>query len=212
MCDPIPFPALLSLVGLLLLAGPVGAEPPAEDSSEFDTTIEFETGGEVMEAAGRFDLERKIGFVVVRNGSGEPWTSPIRPIWRLAAGDVDGDGDDELVYGMWSSKDHHGEEGRPKSIWVMGWQGRETEPLWRGSSLADPLVDFRVGDVDGDGTDEVFALEETDEGCLASVYRWSGFGLGRVAEQGVGCSVRLADGGACVVNDSGDERCMEFDQ
>lgn len=60
---------------------------------------------------------------------------------------------------------------------------RNGRQVWAGSALPAPLVDMAVGDVDGDGANEVIALEGTYAAGRAgpayhiTVWKWNGFGF-----------------------------------
>ena len=55
--------------------------------------------------------------------------------------------------------------------------------LWAGSALAVPIIQIRAGDVDGDGWDELVALEgdyatgRLGPAIQVAVWRWNGFGF-----------------------------------
>lgn len=60
---------------------------------------------------------------------------------------------------------------------------RDGRQVWAGSALPAPLVDMAVGDVDGDGVNEVIALEGTYAAGRSgpahhiTVWKWNGFGF-----------------------------------
>jgi len=60
------------------------------------------------------------------------------------------------------------------------YRGRE---IWAGSALPAPLLDLAVGDVDGDGNNEVVTLEgnyataRDGPATRVDVWRWNGFGF-----------------------------------
>lgn len=57
------------------------------------------------------------------------------------------------------------------------------EPLWMGSRLSRPFEDYLLRDLDGDGLDEIIALERLpDGGYIYSAYRWQSFGFAILAE------------------------------
>ena len=63
----------------------------------------------------------------------------------------------------------------------MGWDGKGNRELWAGSSLIDPVFNIQAVDLDGDGNQELAALEgEYDSvyqtGSL-TVWDWNGFGF-----------------------------------
>ena len=64
---------------------------------------------------------------------------------------------------------------------LVGWDGDSYREMWAGSALVDPVSQIRAIDIDGDGYQELIALEEkydsqTGTGNL-TVWEWSGFGF-----------------------------------
>jgi hypothetical protein len=64
---------------------------------------------------------------------------------------------------------------------LIGWDGDEYRELWAGSALIDPVSHIRAADVDGDGFQELIALEGSyestqDKGNL-TIWDWNGFGF-----------------------------------
>lgn len=99
---------------------------------------------------------------------------------RVSLGDVDGDGRIEaLVLVTGRARFDPRLALRP---FVYGWDGRRLYPKWLGSRLSRPFDDATLGDLDGDGRDELVAVERTRDGALElAAYRWRGFGFERVA-------------------------------
>jgi hypothetical protein len=108
-------------------------------------------------------------------GDGEPeWVLLVRRPWR------------DWPVQAWSSvsspiadfRDAAGDSGH--LILLDPASGRE---LWAGSALPAPLLALAVGDVDGDGADEVVTLEgDYDAGwdgpaSRVDVWQWNGFGF-----------------------------------
>jgi len=132
------------------------------------------------------------------------WTSPVYRGWDAFVGDVDGDGVDEVLLGMWSETPRHDEPEPHRTVWVLGWSGRKLEPRWRGSALSRPLLDIWVQDIDDDARSELLALETLHGDCSIGIYRWGGFGfrvLDRIATSCVQ-STSIPIGDICVVIDA----------
>lgn len=96
--------------------------------------------------------------------------------WKLMVADVDGDGRKEIIVGVYKStrffpKPHN-------CLFIYAWDGRRAHPKWLGSSLSRPFFDFAFLDTDGDGEEELAAIEMRRDGrfCLA-LYSWNGFGF-----------------------------------
>lgn len=129
---------------------------------------------------------RTRGFLYVA-GRGEQWVSGLYPLWKAAAGDLDGDGRSELVIGAWSRTRRHVEPEPHRTAWVLGWDGRALRELWRGSALGRPVRDLDVLDLDGDGRAELLARESGAGRCHLTAYRWTGFGFTGLASRALGC-------------------------
>jgi hypothetical protein len=96
--------------------------------------------------------------------------------WKLAVADVDGDGRREIVVGVYKSTRYF-----PKPhncLFIYDWDGRRAHPKWLGSSLSRPFVAFAFVDSNGDGQEELAAIEIKRDGrrCIA-LYSWNGFGF-----------------------------------
>jgi hypothetical protein len=122
------------------------------------------------------------------------------PSWRVTAAslaDVTGDGYAEWVLLVWRPwrdwpiqrwtstpspvAGFHDEQGYSCQLILLDpADGRE---IWAGSALPVPLLDLDVGDVNGDGQNEVVTLEgdyAAGRGGTASrvdVWKWQGFGF-----------------------------------
>jgi len=129
--------------------------------------------------------------IVYRDGV-EVWRG--LPEWRvvdLALGDPNDDGRSELVLALWkpdaagvprdsteasalSSAEALVEVSHP---FIIGYREGAYRILWGGSAVADPIREVELGDVDGDGVQELIALEERGDNCAATVWRWHGWGF-----------------------------------
>ncbi len=100
------------------------------------------------------------------------WSDTPSPI----AGNRDQHGDSAHVILVEPAED----DGLPKT---EGGQRSTYRELWAGSALAVPIVQFAVGDVDGDGQNELIALEgdyatgRDGPATHLAVWRWNGFGF-----------------------------------
>ena len=61
------------------------------------------------------------------------------------------------------------------------YKDRYIRPLWMGSRLSRPLVDFRFVHIDGQPRVLTIERDTTPERYLMAVYRWRSFGLDFVA-------------------------------
>lgn len=146
------------------------------------------------------------GFLSFENPGRQRWTSRIFPMWKARIGDLDGSGRDELVLGIWSRMKRHDEPSPSRAIWVMGWEGVDLIPLWQGSAMSLPLVDFEIADVDGDGRSELLAIERRGEQCFWTLYRWNGFGFWVDARRDIPCTAKIGPLTHCVSYLSADEQ------
>jgi len=121
-------------------------------------------------------------------------------------GDVTGDNSPESVLLVWRPwvdwriqdwlpgpspiagfHDSHGESCHV--ILIKPETGRE---IWAGSALPAPLLDLAVGDVDGDGVDELVTLEGSyvrgrdGRASHVDIWEWNGFGFSLTARSAAG--------------------------
>jgi hypothetical protein len=76
----------------------------------------------------------------------------------------------------------HNREGRSCHLILISERGGEYDELWAGSALADPIHQIAVADLDGDGWQELIALEGRYDDRLQTntaitVWEWNGFGF-----------------------------------
>jgi hypothetical protein len=121
-----------------------------------------------------FSEDRTRGFFVVGRAE-RGWTSHVYPMWTAYAADVDADGTDEVLAGIWSNKKRHDEPQPHRTVWVFGLRDGELFERWRGSALARPLVNFDVER--SDGGDLLVAIERDGAECVRTRYKWNDFGF-----------------------------------
>ncbi len=128
------------------------------------------------------------------------WQSP--PTWQVrqaAFSDLNHDGQTELALLVWRPfkpwlidrflpyggriDGFHDSAGQSCHLILIGWKQDAYRELWAGSPLAEPLQVFYAADLDGDGFQELAALEghyDDPPGTPAwslSVWRWNSFGF-----------------------------------
>jgi hypothetical protein len=92
----------------------------------------------------------------------------------LALGDPNDDGRGELLLALWKRD----AEGVPRSHpFLIGYREGAYRVLWGGSAVVDPILEVELGDVDGDGVQELVVLEDMDNDRAVSVWRWHGWGF-----------------------------------
>ena len=117
------------------------------------------------------------GDLVILHGGAEAWRSP--PEWRVidaAPGDPDADGRMDLMLALLKPDESGILRSHP---FVVGFRGGIYRTLWGGSAVADPVLEVEVGDIDGDGIQELIVLEQQPDGQTqaVTVWRWHGWGF-----------------------------------
>jgi hypothetical protein len=83
-------------------------------------------------------------------------------------------------------KDFHDSANQSCHVILIHWSHGTFRELWAGSALVRPVSQLTVGDVDGDGWQELVALEGYYDSPLMggslTVWRWQGFGFVLQAE------------------------------
>ena len=128
------------------------------------------------------------------------WTSPDG--WQVVQAsftDLNHDGRPEVALLVWRSfqpwpidrylphggriRDFHNSDDLSCHLVLIGWQRGAYRELWAGSALADPIRSLTAADVDGDGRQELLALESryNDPFYVPSraltAWEWNGFGF-----------------------------------
>jgi hypothetical protein len=132
--------------------------------------------------SGRIDLtgdgapelvRRAAEQVTIYEGERAVWQSPAE--WRVidvALGDPNDDGRGELLLallqedaaGHWRSQPH-----------IVGYRGGAYQILWGGRPVSAPILEVELGDVDGDGVQELAVLEAREQGATIALWRWQGW-------------------------------------
>jgi hypothetical protein len=169
--------------------------PQTPEAGAFRTGAIDLTGDGVAE---QVRLEKQ--QVIVYHDGIETWRG--LPEWRvvdLALGDPNDDGRSELVLALWKpdtagvprdsteplsrdfvelSRDARAERLVEASHpFIIGYREGAYRVLWGGSAVADPIREVELGDVDGDGVQELIVLEELGDDCAVTVWRWHGWGF-----------------------------------
>ncbi len=169
---------------------PVDAPPKAPSSQFFSGQIDL-TGDGVVETVRR-EGER---VTVFQEGTAV-WHSPVD--WRVvdvALGDPNDDGRYEIMLAIWRRDGAGYERSQP---YIVGYRGGRYDLLWGGRPVADPIQELALGDVDGDGIEELVVLAAGTAGTAVAVWQWQGwtFSLQWRSEPGVYRDLALvADGG-----------------
>jgi poly-gamma-glutamate synthesis protein (capsule biosynthesis protein) len=97
------------------------------------------------------------------------FTTP--PEWRVvdaALGDPNDDGRSEMLLAIWQTDAAGHERSQP---YIVGYRGGEYKLIWGGRPLARPISEVELGDVDGDGKQELISIEAD----AITVWRWQGW-------------------------------------
>jgi poly-gamma-glutamate synthesis protein (capsule biosynthesis protein) len=105
------------------------------------------------------------------------WSSP--PEWRildLALGDPNDDGRHELLLALEKTAASGETTHHP---FIVGYRRGSYRVLWGGSPVSAPLYEVELADLDGDGADELAAIEASQDGAArhVTVWRWHGWGF-----------------------------------
>jgi hypothetical protein len=101
--------------------------------------------------------------------------------WRIQTADVDGDGVREISIGVYKTARFH--PVMAKRPFIYNWDGGGLRPKWLGSRLSRPFTEYGFGDLDGDGKDEIIAVEILKDGQnTVQCYDWTGFGFEGLVE------------------------------
>jgi hypothetical protein len=127
--------------------------------------------------------------LVYRNGA-EAWRSlPDWQIVDMALGDPNDDGRGEILLALWKTPDVSTVEppatsGLLSHPFIIGYRGGSFRILWGGSAVAEPIHELELGDVDGDGTQELVVLEGALDSLqrTLSIWRWHGWGFSRLCQ------------------------------
>ena len=190
---------------------PVNGQGAAPQPPDRQADLDGDGGLECLDMRGRrFAIRDCAGGQVA-------WQSPPAwRVWQAAVSDLDRDGAPEAVLLVWRPfapwpvdqvMPHGGRITSHQNIWgrschviLVGYRGGRWRELWAGSALARPLLALAPADLDGDGWQELAALETRysplqvpPAGGLA-VWQWNGFGFDLVARRpGVYFDLRVVE-------------------
>ncbi len=104
----------------------------------------------------------------------------IKPL-KVQLGDINGDGLNEVSVCVYKTAKFHPE--MAKRPFFFDLKEGNLIPIWLGSRLSRPFDDYILSDLDGDGYDEIIAVEQLENGGrLIAVYGWKGFGFELLAQ------------------------------
>ncbi|MBN1247658.1 MAG: hypothetical protein JXC32_08365 [Anaerolineae bacterium] len=168
---------------------------PGDGVAHFITGEIDLTGDGVPEA-----ISLQEGVLTVSTGGEVIWQS--EPGWTVvdaALGDPNQDGRYEVLLAFWRDRG----EGPRSQPFIIGYRGGLWRTLWGGSPVTEPILELALGDVDGDGAEDLVVIEAAEgyEDLIAlleaaphtpnvastvAVWRWHGWGFSRVWRSDVG--------------------------
>lgn len=132
---------------------------------------------EVVEYQKVFELQKENDTLHYLKLQGESlqksWELPY-VVFHLDEGDVNNDGSIDALVGV--IKSTHYDKIKRKRLFIFKNHSGYIRPLWLGSRLSHPLVDFRF--LKGNEGGFIFTLERSSGGeFFVQYYKWRGFGL-----------------------------------
>jgi poly-gamma-glutamate capsule biosynthesis protein CapA/YwtB (metallophosphatase superfamily) len=159
---------------------PVGGKDYACVPVEVDQTPRrggrFVAGGLDLTGDGVPERVRLADGRLTVSGQGAPdWHGlPEWEVVDLALGDPNDDGRGEMLLALRKPD----AEGTLRSHpFIVGYRQGAYRILWGGSAVPDPILEVELGDLDGDGVQELVVLEEAGEASTVAVWRWHGWGF-----------------------------------
>lgn len=95
-------------------------------------------------------------------------------IFKLETGDIDGDGQTDICIGI--VKPTPFDSAMRRRLFIFQIESDYIRPLWLGSRLICPLVNFKVVPREN-GVSHVIAIEQESRKYRVSEYKWGTFGL-----------------------------------
>jgi poly-gamma-glutamate synthesis protein (capsule biosynthesis protein) len=137
----------------------------------------FGSGAIDLTGDGAPEIIRRQGQAVeIIQGGSSAWRSPPEWLVRdLALGDPNHDGRYEVLLAVDKA------EGTSQPF-VVGYRGGSYHDLWGGSPVQAPILEVELGDLDGDGLEELAVIEAAPDGSARylTVWRWHGWGFSLV--------------------------------
>lgn len=90
-------------------------------------------------------------------------------IWKWKTGRVNDENNEDVVFGVYNIAPHH--RIMTNRVFIYTVKDLELQPKFRASRLTYPISDFTLFDIDGDGYDEVVAIEKYKGDSYISAYK-----------------------------------------
>lgn len=148
---------------------------PAGAAAIPDLVGQFTAGQIDLTGDGIAETVRREGEQVTVYAAGTAvWQTP--PTWRvvdLSLGDPNNDGRGELLLALYQRDAAGYERSQP---YIVGYRGGAYGLMWGGRPVLDPIQEVELGDIDGDGIQELLVIENwREEGQTISIWRWAGW-------------------------------------
>jgi hypothetical protein len=141
-------------------------------SLEKRRTIRFSTGSATLQKLNAVPGYR-LSFASDRSGREYSLHIPY-PVYRFDIGDVNNDGNPDILLGV--VKSTHFDPVVRRRLFLYKTGARGIQPLWLGSRVCLPLVDFRC--VRQGTVSRVMTIEQDSNGRYCNgFYKWHDFGL-----------------------------------
>lgn len=128
--------------------------------------------------------------------------SSLKPM-KVQAGDINGDMIAEIAICVYKETEAH--KVMAKRPFFYALENEELIPVYLGSRLARPFLDYILCDIDLDGIDEIISIEYLEDGRLIiAAYDWIGFGFEvKAMSDGLIGEMLFTDGSVVRYNDGG---------
>lgn len=90
-------------------------------------------------------------------------------IWKWKMGRVNDENNEDIAFGVYNIAPHH--RIMTNRVFIYTVKDLELQPKFRASRLTYPISDFTLFDIDGDGYDEVVAIEKYKGDTYISAYK-----------------------------------------
>lgn len=90
-------------------------------------------------------------------------------IWKWKTGRVNDENNEDIAFGVYNIAPHH--RIMTNRVFIYTVKDLELQPKFRASRLTYPISDFTLFDIDGDGYDEVVAIEKYKGDTYISAYK-----------------------------------------
>ncbi len=201
---------LISLLALITISPAAWQTWRVEDALQ-PVEIQTIAGWQLLETGGLQDFTfGQAGHCILQSNNSIRITdcdSPeAAPKWQSAdtwqvkeaiTADLNRDGQNELVLVVWRPfkpwpidtfmphggriSNFHDRNNLSCHLILVGWDGKVYRELWAGSALIDPVFNIQAVDLDGDGSQELAALEgqydTLNQGGSLTIWDWNGFGF-----------------------------------